>query len=94
MRRAVTEAWLWAAVLALASGRIPSAVRSLLANQAIGGAGGAGANGGDALGGGLFNLGTAALTQSLIVGNTAIGGARRLWRAGRECPGRRRLQLG
>jgi hypothetical protein len=44
----------------------------LTANQAIGSDG---ASGGDGLGGGLFNLGTATLIKSTITGNTAKGGS-------------------
>jgi hypothetical protein len=46
-------------------------------NQAIGGQGGAGGNGGDALGGGIINYNGAALSVSacLLADNQAVGGA-------------------
>jgi hypothetical protein len=50
---------------------------TLSGNSATGGAGGAGQNGGDGLGGGLYNDGTSTLTvtQSTVTGNSATGGA-------------------
>jgi hypothetical protein len=50
---------------------------TLSGNQAVGGAGGAGANGGNGFGGGVYNDGQSSLTitGSTITGNSATGGA-------------------